>query len=592
MPNRYALLINLALLEVGLLSACSTTRQIVVDYPKTEASALPVLKGQSSVTTDDYYVQLVSEFEFKGDNALKAGCSDVGASYETGDTSAALLFDIHNETLKFKREASGFLYQATTGKCNYRLETKKAYLTPWVRLDSAKDTEVEYRFLTSNNREANLSQLVGDINAASGLMALTGVGTGIAVMGSLAGSWMESAVAKQPAVNSLPASAKYSSETHSLPNSVVFASNGGTLNQSRLAVYEVLDGGMKVWADGTKLLGEMRVYPELAASLLIKSSVDGIPDAHDLSLDELMRMPIQTAAGEMPLQQLIEGYQGDKPNMAPDWRDYQDVESQCRRMKLIMKGLGFNKFDRNAVLYYFLAQSPDWRNFNISPQRAMTDAIRPKALEQFRSKGFSHCLTSEDYQVMKTMKLAVNTDPAWDELNSNRQKKEGVISTVQSFGRQLLSALNQQDKDEMTKQLYPLLFDEKSGNGFVRLQNHLGNFGLENLLQIPQLADEGMTISAAQLADIVHGLMVESYSCVRPAQEYGQPMANIGILLFVTKKGSPREKGGALEFELARGKISRLSFQHPTFRDFEQNVADYPDLGGCRIDTELLNRLH
>jgi hypothetical protein len=143
--------IQFALLVSGLLTACATSRQIVVDYPKTETSALPVLKGQSTVTPDDYYVQLVSEFEFKGDNALKGGCGDVGASYESGDLSAALLFNIYNEPLKFKREASGFLYQATTGKCNFKLETKKSYLTPWLRLDSAKDTLLEYNFLTSDN---------------------------------------------------------------------------------------------------------------------------------------------------------------------------------------------------------------------------------------------------------------------------------------------------------------------------------------------------------------------------------------------------------------------------------------------------------
>ncbi|MDD2759188.1 MAG: hypothetical protein PHH11_02720 [Methylomonas sp.] len=593
MSIRYALLINSALLSGALLSGCATSRQIVVDYPKTEASALSPVKGQVSVTGDDYYVQLVSEFEFKGDNALKGGCSDVGASYETGDMSAALLFDIHNEPLKFRREASGFLYQATTGKCNYRLETKKIYLTPWLRLDTAKDTQLEYRFLTSNSREANLSQIVGDINAASGLMALTGVGTGIAVMGKLAGSWVESTAA-QPVSNKPSTSAKYSSETHTLADSISMAGNGAHLTQSRLAVYEVMDGGAKLWADDTKLLGEMRIFPEIVASLLLKSTIDGVPDAHDLSLEELWRVPIQTAGGEVPLQQLIDQVaEAEKPNLKPDWQNYQDVETQCRRLKLVMKGLGFNKFDRNAVLYYFLNQSPDWKNFNISPQRAMADAIRPRLLEQYRDKGFSACLASEDYGVMKSMKLQVNTEQDWGDLSSNRQKKEGAISSVQSLGRQLLAALNQTDKDEMARQLYPLLFNEKAGNGAVLLQNHLSNFGLEALLQLPQpIADEGVTINAKQLADVMSGLTVDAYSCVRPAQEQSQPMANIGILLFVTKPGGPREKGGALEFELTQGKISRVSFQHPTFRDFEQNIADYPDLGGCRIEPDFLNKLH
>jgi hypothetical protein len=88
------------------------------------------------------------------------------------------------------------------------------------------------------------------------------------------------------------------------------------------------------------------------------------------------------------------------------------------------------------------------------------------------------------------------------------------------------------------------------------------------------------------------GLGVEAYSCARPAQEQGQPLSNIGIFLFATKPDSPKEKGGALEFELVQGKISRLTFQHPAFRDFEQNLSDYPDLGGCRIDAEFVNKLH
>ncbi|MCQ8128271.1 hypothetical protein [Methylomonas rivi] len=592
MSIRPALLIHVALLSGGLLSACATSRQIAVDYPKTETSPLSPIKGQSSVTADDYYVQIVSEFEFKGDNALKGGCSDIGASYESGDLSAALLFNIHNDALKLKRETSGFLYQATTGKCNFKLETKKVNLTPWLRLDSAKDTQVEYSFLTSNNHEANLSQLVGDINAASGLMALTGVGTGIAVMGKLAGSWVEASAA-QPAVNKPSAAAKYSSETHNLPASVTLGSQGGQLNQSRLTVYEVVDGGMKAWASETKLLGEMRVYPELLPSLLLKSIVEGVPDAHDLSLDELLRLPIQTAAGEMPLRQLIDQVdQAEKPNLNPDWQQYDEVENQCRRLKLVLKGLGFNKYDRNAVLYYFLAKSADWKNFNITPQKAMADAIRPRVLEQYRSKDFAGCLATEDYVAMQSMRLPVNTVQDWDNLSSNRQKKEGVISSVQSVGRQLLTALSHPDKEEVARQLYPLLTADNGGNGSVLLQNHLGNFGLEALLQLPAIPDEGVVISAAQFAAVIAGLNVDSFSCVRPAMNQGQPLANIGITLFVGKPGSPREKGGALEFEVVRDKITRLAFQHSSYRDFEQNITDYPDLGGCRIEAEFLKQLH
>ena len=79
-------------LALGLLAGCASTRQIAVDYPKPEAVPLLPLKGQTAIGGDDYYLQLVSEFEFKGDNALKAGCSEVGGAYETGDQSAAVLF--------------------------------------------------------------------------------------------------------------------------------------------------------------------------------------------------------------------------------------------------------------------------------------------------------------------------------------------------------------------------------------------------------------------------------------------------------------------------------------------------------------------
>lgn len=574
------------------LSGCATSRQIAVDYPITETSVLPPVTGQTSVSADDYYVQLVSEFVFKGENSLKGGCSDVGAAYETGDMSAALVFNVRNDLLKLKRQASGFLYQATTGKCNFNLETKKAYLTPWLRLDSAKDTSVEYSFMTSNSRESNLSEVVSDINSASNLMALTGVGTGIAVMGKLAGNWMENNAA-QPSAAKPKAAAKYSSEVHNLPASVSLSPQGGNLNLSRLPVYEVVDAGLKIWATETKLLGEMRVFPELMLSLLLKDTVDGIPDAHDLSLEELWRLPIQAPNGEVPLQQLIEQInQADKPDLNPDWRNYEQVQNQCRRLKLVLKGLGFNKFDRNAVLFYFLSNSPDWKNFNITPQKAMADAIRPRLLEQYRSNDFSACFSSEDYSVMKSMHLPVNTSQDWDNLTNNRQKKEEVISPVQSAGRQLLSVFSLLDKDEMARQLYPLLQNTQSGNGSVLLQNHLGNFGLENMLQIPVIADEGVVVNATQLAGIIRGLDIQSYTCARPALNQGQPLVNIGILLFLTQAGSPWEKGGALEFEINQGKITRLAFQNSTYRDFEQSITDYPDMGGCRIETDFLNKLH
>jgi hypothetical protein len=86
------------------------------------------------------------------------------------------------------------------------------------------------------------------------------------------------------------------------------------------------------------------------------------------------------------------------------------------------------------------------------------------------------------------------------------------------------------------------------------------------------------------------GLKIGELSCARPAP--GQQGKGIGILLFTTQEGSPRAKGGALEFEFADGKINRIAFQLPTYRDFEQDIADRPEVGGCRIDPEWLTKLH
>ncbi|QWF70599.1 hypothetical protein KEF85_14925 [Methylomonas paludis] len=590
MVLRQDTVIKISLLALVLLQACGSTRQLAVDYPKTEITPLKPLKGQAGVAADDYYVQLISEFEFKGGNALKNGCSDMGSHYENADISAALLFNVRNDAIKLKQEVSGFLYQAAIGTCHFKLETKKANLTPWLRLDAAKDTQLDYSFLTSNSHDSNLSQVVNDVNAAGNLLALTGVGTGVAVMGKLAGTWVDGS--QQAAVKAPPAT-KVSSETHTLPAYVQLSGDSGSLVGDRLPVYQVIDGGAKFWTSEASLLGELRIYPEITPALLLKTGSDGLPDAHDLSLPELWHVPIQSAGGQMPLRQVLDQLnQADKPNLQPDWQNYSQVESQCRQLKLVMKDLGFNKYDRDAVLYYFLNQSPDWKNFNISQQLAMTDQLRPKLLEQYHSNGFAGCLADEDYIAMKNMKLSVNTPQDWEQITSSRLKKEGVINTIQALARQLLAAVKNPDKDEMTHQLYPLLNTDKSGNGSVLVQNHLSNFGLEAMLQVPVIPDEGVVINAGQLAAMFLGLNVESYSCARPAQEQGQPLANIGIILFATKPGSPREKGGALEFELVQGKIVRITLQHPAFRDFEQNIADYPDLGGCRIEADLLNSLH
>lgn len=571
------------------ISGCAVSRQIAIDYPNTQSSAFQPLPGFEFIDGDDYYVQILSEFEFTGDNVLKTGCNDHGPTYESGDLSAALVYDVRNEPLKFKREATGFLYQGTTGKCNFRFDAKKVYLTPWIRLDSGQDTVTDYNFYSSANSDVNVSGLVDDINTASNLLALTGVGTGIAVMGKLATGWAQNNPQTLPQT---PAMSKHSSESHSLPVAASFSSKTGALKETRFSVYEVLEGGLSFGPE-TKPLGELKVYPQILASLLLKIAPNGLPDARDLSLPELWRSKIKTAGGDINLQQLIEQTEHDsQPNIHPSWDNYAEVESDCRKLKLVLKDLGFNKFDRNAVLYYFLDNSRDWRNYNITAQRAAAGDIRPKVLENNRAKDFGGCLAADDYSVMKVMGLMVNTSHDWTQIVESMQNKEKALSPILSFGRQLAAAIKNPNIGEMQRQVFPLLHTVKGGQGTVLLQNHLGEFGLEKLLNIGAVGGEGVIVDAGQIAQIFSALGIEQFSCARPAPGQGQAISNIGILLFSTKEGSPRAKGGALEFEFADGKITRLAFQHPSYRDFEQDVLDRPDVGGCRIDAEFIATLH
>jgi hypothetical protein len=100
-------------------------------------------------------------------------------------------------------------------------------------------------------------------------------------------------------------------------------------------------------------------------------------------------------------------------------------------------------------------------------------------------------------------------------------------------------------------------------------------------------------VNANQLVQVISGLTINELSCARtlPDQQ-GKPTATAGILLFTTKAGSPRAKGGAMEFEFSSGKINRIAFQLPTYQDFEQDVQDHPEIGGCRIDPSFLSKLH
>lgn len=601
-----------AILMAGaLLSGCTATRQIVVDHPSTQASEFQPLPGFQAIDGDDYYVRLISEFDFKGDNVLKGGCANRTPSYGKGDLSAALIYSVRNEALKFNREATGFLYQATTGKCNFTFDAKKLYLTPWIRLDSGKETVVDYNFYTNANSDIDVSSLVGDVNAASSLLALTGVGMGVAIMGQVAGQWVKSSQLQAEATPAARQSAKHSSESHSLPTATLFSGKSGTLNQTVFNVYDVAEGGFNLFGSDTTKLGELKIYPEIVPSLLFKTGADGIPDARDLSFEEIGYLPIKSAAGDINFQQLLEqSTHPAKPNLKPDWNNYQEVEGVCRKLKLVMRDFGFNKFDRNAVIYYFLAKSGDWNNYHISRQKILAEDVRPKVIERYRSRNFANCLTADDFTVMKAMGLLVNTEADWEQVGAESQKKERTFTPLKSIERQLVAVLKNPNKMEMERQLFPLLTTAAKGDGTVLLQNHLGDFGLELLLDPTVIAPaeaedpiipvespapaavpgEGLVVSASQLAQVFSGLLIDELSCARPVPDSSGKSA--GILLFTTQEASPRAKGGAMEFEFSGGKITRIAFQLSTYRDFEQNLLDRPDVGGCRIEASFLSKLH
>lgn len=574
---------------VGIvLTGCATNRQIAVDYPVAQMNVLKPLGGFQAVDGDDYYVQLFSEFELKGDSTLKTGCNEIGYSYEKGSSTAAVVFKVKNETLNYRQEVTGLVYQGSTGKCNFNLETRKAALTPWLRLDLSKDTAIDYHFMSSNQSDTDISKIIGDVHKSTSLLAFTGVGIGIAIMGKLADEWVRSPVG-QTAV-SVPSEAKISTETHALPRIIQIDGNKTLIKETRLPVYEVVEGG-NPFSGGPKQLGELRVYPEIRSSLLLKQATAGIPSARDVSLLELLSAPIRMGEGAIELRQLLSQASDDKPNLQPDWRRYGEVETQCRKLKRVLRGLGFNKFDRNAVLYYFLAQSPDWSNYNIPKIRATADDLRPATLQQYRSRDFSGCLIDEDYQTMAMMGLSVNTAEDWRSIEEARHQKAIVLGPVQSVGRQLAAVIQNKNPAEMARQIYPLIATAKEGGGKVLLQNHLGEFGLEGLLGIDYMPGEGLVIGYQQFEQVFSWLYIDQLSCTRPAIEQGKPLSHIGLLMFTTQDGSPWPKGGALEFEIQSGKISRIAFQHPTFRDFEQSLTEYPEIGGCRIDKSFVESL-
>jgi hypothetical protein len=373
-------------------------------------------------------------------------------------------------------------------------------------------------------------------------------------------------------------------------------------------VYAVAEGGINILSSETKPLGELKVYPEITASLLLKTSADGTPDARDLSWEEMGYLPIKSTTGDVKLIQLLEQSKHPaKPNLKPDWHNYTEVETECHKLKTVLKDLGFNKFDRNAVIYYFLANNNDWKNYNLNPQQLLSNDVAAKTAQSYRDKNFSNCLVNEDYLAMKAMGLTVNVAADWQQIGESSQKKEQRYTALKSIERQLVSVLKNPNKAEMESQIFPLLSTAKNGAGTVLLQNYLGDFGLEKLLnpapppatlsETPAIAitisGEGTIVNAHQLAQVFSGLAINELSCARliPDQQ-GNQINNIGILLFSTQEGSPRAKGGVIEFEFSDGKINRLAFQLPSQRDVEQDLVDHPELGACRIDPALLQKLH
>ncbi|MEQ1484366.1 hypothetical protein [Methyloglobulus sp.] len=627
MSIRYSPSLKFGLIVSVALSGCTQTRQVAVDYPtadssdpksaqSTKAHPFQALPGFQSIDGDDYYVRLISEFDYKGENALKSGCDSLSPNFKKSDLSSALIFSVRNSRLKFNNEAAGYTYQAGSGNCNFKFDTKKQNLTPWMRLDAGKETLVDYSVYSSANSNVDVAGIVNKTTAASSLLAFTGVGMGVAVLGQFAGQWLANNPQAQVAPEPIP-SANQSTESHSLPAFVKYTDKDGTLNEIVFKVYAVAEGGINILSTDTKPVGELRIYPELTPSLLLKTKADGIPDARDLSLTEISYTPVKSATGDINLQQLIEqSKHPEKPNLTPDWKNYDDVQTNCRKLKLVMKDLGFNKFDRNAYIYYFLANNADWKNYNISPSKVQSEEISAKTLKNYRSKNFDNCLIADDYSVMKAMGLTVNTDSDWTQMGDSSQKKEQFFMPLKSIERQLVAVIKNPNKTEMESQIFPLLNTVKNGDGSVLVQNHLGNFGLEKLLQpasvtptttdsststvttstttpLTPIPGEGLIINAQQLVQVLSGLMIQELSCARLIPEQlNKPVATTGILLFTTREGSPRPNGGALEFEFSGGKINRIAFQSPTFRDFEQDVIDHPEVGGCRIDPAFLAKPH
>jgi hypothetical protein len=551
-----------------------------------------MLAGASGIDGDDHYVQLLSEFQFRGDVGEDEVCRDLGSSYRKGGASSLLLFQVNNPTLKFQRQVPGLAYRSTSGRCASGLDAKKVYLTPWMRLDAGADTQVDYRFVTGSDDTLDLSKVGNDLNVASNVLAVTGVGTGVALVGKLASGWMmNSAAPVIPTQATAGAAPKVREEIHSLPAPVTLSGNRATLNRVTIAVRETDTGSLNPMAK-PRPLGELKVYADLRATLLLKTAPNGLPDARDLSLEELWRATIRNGTEGLSLKQYIEqADHPDRPNLRPDWNDYQEVESNCRKLKVVMRDLGFNKYDRNAVLYYFLDKTQAWKHYNLAGQKVISGGLPVARLEEYRAGNFAGCLSEDDHEVMKTLSLPVNAAKDWTNTLQQLREKESYFAAIRALERQWVSVIRNPNAAEMERQLFPLLGSRQGGAGTVQLQDRLGNFGLERLLNVPPVPGEGAVLDAAQLAQLFVALKVADTSCARPAYEQGRPVPNVAILLFSTAPESPLARGAAMEFEFDGNRIVRAALQSPTFRDFRQDVISNPQVGDCRIEPQWLDKL-
>ncbi len=593
-------IIGIFLSLTAILTGCASTREIGIDYPSAKPVVLERLPGFKSIDGDDFYVQLVSQFDAKNDDALKQGCQEVSRNYSNSLTAAALMFRIKNESVKLHAEVPGFIYQATTGKCNFSFDAKKIYLTPWMRLDTAKATQIDYSFIKSRKNDLDFSKIAGDVNTASNVLMFTGLGTGVAVMGKLASGWvLRSQEMKTPLPAAAPAQAPArpadlgSRESHTLPPIVTVADGSVALNEVRFPIYQMASNGMNPLQAKPDLFGELKIRVDSRPSLLLKIGDNGLPDARDLSPEELWRAKIQAKEdSQVDLRNYIaEADHPQKPNLEPDWISYKDVESNCRKLKVVMKDLGFNKFDRNAVLFYFLGSSPDWRNYNTTAKMVLAQEPKSSLLQQYRAKSFAGCMSQDDFEAMKLMGLEVNSEHDWEGIVQGIHEKEAYFAAIRSIERQLVAVAKNLNITEAERQLFPLITTRSGGEGTVLLQNHLSSFGLEQWLNTPSLPGGGAVITAAQLASVFANLKIDELSCARPAFEQGKPIRNVAILLLATQADSPLARGGALEFEFDGGKITRLAFQHPAYRDYRQDLIDHPELGDCRVATALLERV-